>query len=205
MLTKFGNAPGMGSDDSGSDLEKIVGANLRQLRKQKGVSLEQFAKLTGVSRAMLGQIELGHSTPTIKVLWKIARALDLPINAFLSEDAARKSALLVRAEESKVLVSADGKFRSRALFPFDMARKVEFYELIMKGQAIEEADAHPPGTTENLVVATGNVEVTVNDQHYLVAEGDAILFTADVPHTYRNPDDAETRIYLVMVYAETRY
>lgn len=45
-----------------------VGVNLRWLRAERGLSLEKLAHAAGVSRAMLGQIELGHSTPTIKTL-----------------------------------------------------------------------------------------------------------------------------------------
>src|SRR5688572_27668106 len=66
------------------DLRAIVGANLRRLRVQRGLSLERLARASGVSRAMLGQIELGQSTPTITVLWKIARALDLSIASLVA-------------------------------------------------------------------------------------------------------------------------
>ena len=43
----------------------VVGANLRRLRVRRGLSLEKLSKLSNVSRAMLGQIELGQSAPTI--------------------------------------------------------------------------------------------------------------------------------------------
>ncbi len=68
------------------DLTPVVGKNLRRFRSERGLSLEGLSKLSGVSRAMLGQIELGHSTPTINVVWKIARALDLPFSAIISEE-----------------------------------------------------------------------------------------------------------------------
>ena len=60
-----------------TDLAPVVGGNLRRLRTRRGLSLERLAQISGVSRAMLGQIELGQSAPTINVLWKIARALDI--------------------------------------------------------------------------------------------------------------------------------
>ncbi len=53
----------------GTDLAPVVGANLRRLRVKRALSLEKLSKLSGVSRAMLGQIELGQSAPTINVLW----------------------------------------------------------------------------------------------------------------------------------------
>src|SRR5438552_16590882 len=66
-----------GENERTADLAPVVGANLRRLRMRRGLSLEKLAQKSGVSRAMLGQIELGQSAPTINVLWKIARALDV--------------------------------------------------------------------------------------------------------------------------------
>ena len=67
-----------------TDLTPILGANLRRLRIRRGLSLERLARASGVSRAMLGQIELGQSTPTINVVWKIARSLSVPFSALIS-------------------------------------------------------------------------------------------------------------------------
>src|SRR5579871_1235604 len=75
--------------EGSADLAPVVGRNLRKLRTQRGLSLERLAKGSGVSRAMLGQIELGQSAPTINVLWKIARALGIPFSALITNRAAR--------------------------------------------------------------------------------------------------------------------
>jgi quercetin dioxygenase-like cupin family protein len=68
---------------------------------------------------------------------------------------------------------------------------------------VERADAHNPGTTENLVVASGAVEIEAAGKKELLGPGDAIVFEADVPHVYRNRADGETLMYLVMTYADT--
>jgi transcriptional regulator with XRE-family HTH domain len=183
-----------------SDLTPIVGANLRRLRVKRGLSLERLAKASGVSRAMLGQVELGHSTPTINVVWKIARALDVSFSTLITERSASSTALVLR-ERAKLLTSHDGSFTSRALFPFDQPRNVEFYELSLAPNSIEEADPHPTGTTENLVVTSGALELCVDKARHHLATGDAILFEADVPHSYRNPGSQSLTMYLVMSYA----
>src|SRR5512134_868735 len=85
-----------------ADLAPVVGTNLRRLRTKRGLSLERLAQLSGVSRAMLGQIELGQSAPTINVLWKIARALEVTFSALISSRTST-SALVLRSSESKVL------------------------------------------------------------------------------------------------------
>ncbi len=179
----------------------MVGSNLRRLRVKRGLSLEKLSRASNVSRAMLGQIELGQSTPTINVLWKIARALGVPFSALITNRAAGRTTVMP-AVRAKVLTSHDGAFSSRALFPFDEPRTVEFYELRLAPLSAEQADPHPPGTVENLVVNAGSLEIIVGAERHLLATGDSILFEADVPHQYRNPGAAECVMYLVMTYTE---
>lgn len=187
--------------EASADLAPVVGKNLRRLRTERGLSLERLAQASGVSRAMLGQVELGQSAPTINVLWKIARALDVPFSALITASQATGVTIL-RASQAKRLMSHEGTFSSRALFPFDEPRRVEFYELTLAPRGVEKAEAHAPGTTENLVVASGQVEVEVGGQTHSLDAGDAILFEADSPHVYRNPASSPAVLFLVMTYAE---
>lgn len=190
-----------GAPDARGDITRVVGANLRRLRVKRGLSLERLARASGVSRAMLSQIELGQSAPTINVLWKIARAMDIPFTALVGDRPPPRISVLPAAR-TKVLTSQGGGFSSRALFPFDEPRRVEFYELRLAPLAVEDAEPHPRGTTENLVVATGTIELTIATEHQRLGPGDAILFQADVPHQYRNPAQADAIMYLVMTYSE---
>jgi transcriptional regulator with XRE-family HTH domain len=191
-----------GVSEMPTDIPAIVGNNVRRLRTRRGYSLERLAKQSGVSRAMLGQIETGKSVPTIGLLWKVANALNVPFANLLHSDAPRGSVVL-RRSEAKLLTSNQGQFSSRALFPFEGNHDVEFYEIKIAPLHSEIADAHAPGTRENLVVVKGVVELTVgSEKPQTLAEGDAILFDADVPHIYRNLVASEAVLYLVMTYAE---
>ncbi len=189
------------ADGREGDLTPIVGANLKRLRVKRGLSLERLSKACGVSRAMLGQVELGQSTPTINVVWKIARALDVPFSTLIAHGAPSRTVVLERAH-AKVLSSHDGSFVSRALFPFDGPRRVEFYELHLAAGAVENAEAHPPGTQENLIVSQGALDLSVGSERHSLRAGDAVLFQADVSHSYKNPSAADAVMYLVMTYAE---
>ena len=185
-----------------TELAQSIGKNLRRLRIKHGHSLERLASLSGVSRAMLGQIELGKSIPTISLLWKVARALDVPFSA-LNVDGSTSASLLLRAGQAKLLTSIDGKFTSRALFPHDAARKVEFYELELAPHTAEHAVAHAPGTTENLIVTAGIVEIEVAHETHVLKKKDALFFQADVPHVYRNLSAEKAVMYLVMTYTDS--
>lgn len=194
------DAPPADLEASLPELDAVIGNNLRELRSARQLSLDQTARLTGLSRTLLGQIELGTNTPSVGVVWRIARAFDVPFATLLAAPRSTTTALLRKAS-AKRLISADGRFSSRALFPFGDAGKVEFYELWLAGHGREDAEAHQAGTRENLVVTRGRLVLEFGGASHELAEGDAIVFGADVPHTYRNPASEECWMHLVMSYA----
>lgn len=193
---------GGGRSANDTNLTPTLGANLRRIRTKRGLSLERLAEESGVSRAMLSQIELGHSTPTINLLWKVATALGVPFSALISARD-RAGLAVLRSGDAKILASRGGKFTSRALFPFETPRRFEFYELRLAARSEEQAEAHAPGTIENLVVSAGSVELEVEGERFVLDAGDAIIFHADVAHAYRNPGERDAVMYLVMTYAES--
>ena len=191
------------NENTSDNLTGVVAENVKRLRSDMDLSLDKLASLSGVSKAMLSQIEQARSAPSINVLWKIARALDVPFAALISKrnDASQQ---VMRADDMKTLSSNKGKFLSKALFPLDVSRRVEFYELTVKVGCVEKAVPHPPGTSENLVMAQGSMEVDIDGAKNMLYEGDAIYFIADVPHVYRNDSNKDAIAYLVMTYAEKR-
>ncbi len=186
---------------SDAALTSLISERLKTLRRKASLSLESLSRVSGVSRGMLSQIELGRSVPSVTVLSRIAEAFGLSIAAFLSRDAQAKVDV-VRADSSQELRSPDGAFVSRALFPFRAPRRTEFYELRMQPGCAHVSNGHGAGTIENLAVASGEVTITVEESHQVLRRGDAIEFAADIPHTYQNSGTVTAVAYLVMIYLE---
>lgn len=161
--------------------------------------MAKLSEASGVSRAMLNQIERKQSVPTINVLWKIATALDQPFAALL-ERAQSCATTVLPAARAWSLSSNDGDFVSRALFPLEGPRPTEFYELRLAPGITEQAEAHRDGTYENLVVNQGCIVVEVDGTAHRLDAGDAIQFRADAPHGYKNPTGQPALAYLVMTY-----
>jgi transcriptional regulator with XRE-family HTH domain len=181
------------------DLARTVGANLRQIRRARGLSLEGLSSACGVSRAMLSQVELGKSAPTINVVSRIVRALGLPLSSLLG-DLGEPRSIVVRASAAKLLTSPDGRVVSRSLSPEHGGHGVEFHEVRLAPRSIEQPDPMRPTARKHLVVTEGEVAVTVGGQRYQLEKGDAIVFAADCPHAYVNDAPSEARIYLVVVH-----
>jgi XRE family transcriptional regulator, regulator of sulfur utilization len=82
------------------------------------------------------------------------------------------------------------------------ARRTEFYELRLSPGCDRQSPAHAAGTTENLVVLSGKVDVQIAGASHSLATGDSIYFGGDVPHSYLNGGDGLAVAYLVMTYPQ---
>ncbi|AKU97850.1 Transcriptional regulator [Labilithrix luteola] len=185
-----------------TELDAIVGENLKRLRSERGWSLDIVAGMTGVGRQTLGQIELGRTVPSLGTLWKIARAFDVPFSVLLAQPTDLGTRIF-RRSNARPILDADGRFSSRALFSPDDKGRFEFYELFLAARSREEAEAHAPGTRENLLVTQGRLVLELGKETFELAKGDAIAFTADVPHAYVNASNEECWMSLVMTYPRT--
>jgi transcriptional regulator with XRE-family HTH domain len=197
--------PGRGSplppgDDVGAaELAQRVASNLRERRKARGLSLDELAAASGVSRAALSQIETQKSNPSLSVLWKIAVGLGIPFSELLGN--AGPSANLLRRVDAQVLRSADGRMESRPMAPAGFSRDIEVYELRLAGRSVHAAEAHGAGTTELIVVLSGLLRMHVAGEKFDLGPGDSLAFPADRPHTYENPGGAEARYHDIVLYA----
>ncbi len=167
---------------------------------RKGRSLEKLAEYAGLDQKKLGAVAKGDAVPTLNLLWKIANALGVPPGSLISAPR-RQGVFVLRKANKNVISSSDGRVTSRALFPHDCKRLVEFYELTIASGHAASCDAHTPGTVESLIVVRGRIEVTAGrEAPQRLEEGDAMVFEADVPHVYRNLEASEALVYIVMSY-----
>lgn len=177
---------------------KIVGESLREIRRRQGHSLDTLALASGVSRAMLGQIETGKSVPTITVLWKIADALGVSVTQLIGDPEAPRVQVLRKGEGPSVATSA-GRFETRALAPVDDPSELTFSELRIAAGHNEHVAARRWPARLTLVVARGAVEITVaQSEPVVLTEGDAIVFSAAVAHAITNSGQDESILYLVL-------
>lgn len=187
-----------GDDVGAADLGRRVAEHLRERRKARGMSLDDLARASGVSRAALSQVETCKSNPTVGLLWKIAVGLGVPFADLIGER--RSGAAVLRRSDAQVLRSLDGKLESRPLSPAGSSPFAEVYELRLSARSTHASEAHAPGTRELLAVLTGSLRLRVGDEHYELGPGDSVAFAADVPHAYENPGASDARYYDLILY-----
>lgn len=180
------------------DVPVIVGSNLRRLRKAQGLSLERLAELSGVSRAMLGQIETAKSVPTVSLLWRVADALGVPVATLVATEREPTVVVLSR-DRASVLVTSDGRYAARSLSPANRQRSTGFFEITIAPGHREEFPSAQIGTRHNLVVSQGQLTVVIaGDTPITLEEGDAIVFEASNTYVIENPSTSTATAYLVV-------
>ncbi|WP_028778820.1 helix-turn-helix domain-containing protein [Shimazuella kribbensis] len=180
------------------ELHLVIAKNLKAFREGRRLSLEKVAELTGVSKTMIGQIERGESSPTIKTIWKIANGLKISFTSLIHNP--QPETKIVKKEERKKLLESEGKYRAFSNFPFEDGRRFEIYTIEIDEEGSLDSESHPEGTEEYLTVFEGELIVQVNDESFVIQSGDSIQFKADRPHSYRNVGSKMTRLSMILYY-----
>ncbi|WP_244906113.1 helix-turn-helix domain-containing protein [Celeribacter ethanolicus] len=123
--------------------------NLKAARARAGLSLAQTSELTGVSKAMLGQIERGESSPTLATLWKIAKGFHLPLTAFLEDmvlTAGSFTPAPARADRT------DPEVGMHTVFAFDPRFGSETFIMTLPPGHSHETPSHDSGVVEDVFV-----------------------------------------------------
>jgi len=179
-------------------LNIIVAANLKKLREERKLSLDNVAQLTGVSKSMLGQIERGESNPTVTTVWKIANGFKISFTELINTT--QDNAEIILKEDIESLAEDNGKYRIYPFFPYESTREFEMYGIEIEKGGYLSADSHGEGTEEFITVFDGELTIRVNNEEFTVKQGGAIRFKADKPHIYHNSGDRLTRISMVIHY-----
>jgi transcriptional regulator with XRE-family HTH domain len=180
------------------DVNLIVAENLKAIRENKKLSLDQVAKLTGVSKSMLGQIERGEVNPTISVVWKIANGLKISFTSLL--DHARSNVEIVRKNDVAPLIEDEDRFFNYPIFTFDETRRFEQYYIEIEPGGARSSEPHLPGTEEFVTAFGEGVVIALAGREFKLGDGDSIHFKSDVSHSYRNDGNKPARLHMTIFY-----
>lgn len=182
------------------EIAQHIAATLRSLRRQRGWSLDRSALETGVSKAMLGQIERGESSPTVATLWKIASGFRVSFSSLLEPTAAGGVEAGFRRGDVDAWGEDAAGMRVLPLFPFEPGLGFELFVIELAPGAISESAPHEKGVVEHLVVVEGELEVCLDERWQRLEEGEGLRFAADRPHAYRNASTRRVRFHDVIHY-----
>ncbi|RPH50681.1 MAG: XRE family transcriptional regulator [Desulfobacteraceae bacterium] len=189
-------------------IERQIAERIRQIRKTKGMTLEQLGGKIGISRGMLSRLETNRSSPPIATLAKIAQGLEVPISLFFEESGSttEQKYTVTRSNKRKQVVRRGSDIG----FTYYAFKKPQFLYIIeafiMK---------HPPSNKklkvlfdhpgeEFILVLKGAIELVYGEEIILIETGDAIHFDPSIPHRAQNAGDIEAEC-IVVVAGEKSY
>lgn len=183
--------------DEAVNVTEKLGKTIRRLRNAYNYSLGDLSEQSGVAKSIISQIEKNETNPTFGTLYKLARALNAPIEDMLRGDDTPALIEKVGPSGTPMLMSDDGRCRLRIIGWMRTVELVQVYHLEAETGGVLESDAHPSGSVENLTVLSGAFTVTVGDEQFRVAAGETARYRADRPHRIVNTGEGPAAATMV--------
>lgn len=197
------------ANDYNEEKLKNLGDEIRQLRKVRGITLEQMSIATGKSLGFLSQVERNITKPSVAALQKISEALDIYIGWFFPSDETEQS-----EDEKEVIVRKANRRRLSysALSNTDyLGLHDHLLSTNLNGELAMGISRYEPGAStgddsyqhkgeEAGIVISGLLELMIDDKIYILEEGDSFSFNSHFNHRFSNASKTEDTI---VVWANT--
>jgi transcriptional regulator with XRE-family HTH domain len=179
--------------------QQVVGAHVRRLRIDKGLTLRSLASQTGFSPSFMSQVENGQVSPSISSMEKIAEALGVTLGEFFAAAAGGEGGLVVRAGERSVLSSSWSSAEIEALGPMKSGLRLEPVLITLKPGGRSGKHPYPHANEEFAFVVEGQVRLTLGPEQQALATGDAVTILPRELRLWENPTEQAARVLVVSV------
>jgi transcriptional regulator with XRE-family HTH domain len=177
--------------ESVDSVTRRIGEVLRAHRVERGLSLGELSWRAGLSKSALARLESQGGNPSVETLWRLARALGLPLGSLLSEPPLPRVRLM-RARAGDRISAEDG-MGAWILHTEGRAHRAELFELELPAGLVHRSEPHLPRTEELVVCTAGVLRAGPQGEEQELAPGDAATFEADCAHTYAAVGDEVAR------------
>lgn len=166
-------------------MEQFVGARLKTLRTEAGLSLSELALRSGLTKGFLSQVERGKRVPSIGRLLKVASALRQPVSSFFASAQEAEPVSIVRRNERRPF-APDGSRGDTNYEALTYKRPNNILEaFIMRLPSTAERRQFMDHAGEEFVfVLRGRVELRLKDRRYTLRPGDCSHFDSSIPHIH---------------------
>jgi len=173
-----------------------IGKRIRELRKNKKLTLVEISKKGGVALATLSRIETGKMTGTLNSHINIAKALDITLPELYSE--INKPATLHKKKDYDVEFFTHNKKISSILLTKDIFTKKMLPVLIRLDRGAKtHKEGLRKGTEKFISVLDGKIEVITGKERNVLEKGTTLYFDAYQPHYIRNIGNTKARCLCV--------
>jgi transcriptional regulator with XRE-family HTH domain len=180
-----------------SDLERRIAQRLRDRRELLGLSLDQLAALSGVSRAMIARVERRESSPTAGLLGKLCNGLGITLSAVMADIEQAPHAVSRRAEQL-VWQDPETKYNRRLVTPAGTGSAIEIVEIeLPPGARVAYDRSRALDYDQHVLVEGGVLTLSIGTTTVVLHPGDCAQMTLDDGLVFANEGAVEAR-YLVI-------
>jgi transcriptional regulator with XRE-family HTH domain len=184
--------------DDTSDLERRIAQRLRDRREVLGLSLDQLAALSGVSRAMIARVERQESSPTAGLLGKLCNGLGVTLSSVMAE-IEQPSHAVSRKAAQLVWQDPETKYRRRLVSPAGTGSAVEIVEIeLPAGARIAYDRSRALDYDQHVLVEDGVLTLVIGQTTVELHQGDCAQMTLDDGLVFANESAGAAR-YLVIL------
>lgn len=183
---------------SPEDTAVALAHNLRRLRTERRLTLDELARRAGISRSMLIQVEQKRVNPTLATLVRLAQALDVGLAELVELGSSRRVRVIAPGDVAE-LWSSPGGGSGRLLVGSDQLDHVELWDWRLEPGDVHEAEAHLAGTAEIIHVLDGDLTLEVDGESHVAAAGESIVFAADADHSYGTRGPRPLRAIMIVI------
>jgi transcriptional regulator with XRE-family HTH domain len=180
------------------DLDQLIAQRLKSLRSDRGWSLDELAKRSGISRATLSRLENADVSPTASVLGKLCAAYGMTMSRLIRM-VEESYAPVIRRGQQMLWIDPESGYRRHSISPpaQSLAGEVLHCELPPHTR-IDYEDAPRPGLEHHLVLVDGQLDMTIGSDHYALDTGDCLRFQLFGSSSYQaGADGAAYFLFLV--------
>lgn len=171
---------------------------IRARRQQLGLTLQQLARRSGVSAAMLSEVERGQKSPTLRVAAQIAEGLECAVSDLLDEELDTRLVVQRRRERRRLVEKGSGIER-HLLAPPLLAHGIEVvWYIVPKGRSSGLFPPQRPGVLAHATVVRGELESISGKERIVLRAGDSVNYAGDIHHEFRNVGRGACEFFLVV-------
>lgn len=171
-------------------LARRIGRVVHANRTAQGLSLGALARAAGLSTTIVSRIEGGAGNPSMETLWRLSRALGVPLGQLLAEEET-PSVRRIDARSGEAM-HADSGMTGWLVHAKSELHRSEAYWCDVPAGTDQTSVAHLPGSEEVLICLAGRMLVGPAGREEELGPGDALWFAADVTHRYVAFEDSTT-------------
>lgn len=178
--------------------QAAIATCIRELRVGREATVRDLARESGVSPAMISEIENGMKSPSLSVLCAIADALEVTLSQLMGQVARSLSIVVLRINEHRV---DSGKRDGRRHHDGRHAdgSYLQFIRMLLQpGATSGTLHPHAPGCIEHVNVLSGSVHIWAGESKVIAHAGDTVIFPGHLRHGYLNASKTAVGLYVII-------